>query len=113
MKNLVILIVLATLGIVFFQYSRNKDLKKLLISLGTVSAIISLGVVGNITRQVFLLFVSHIILIIISWGGLIVYLIRDRYYWWVIFSPLLTIGLFLLLELLRGSGNEGVSVFTL
>jgi len=106
MKALLIVVILITFGAIFLQYSRNKDIKKLLISLGTFAAIISLGVVGNLTRQVFPLFISHIILIIISWGKLIVYLIRDRYYWWVIFSPLVTIGLFLLLELLTGSGHE-------
>ena len=106
MKALIILVILVTLGIIFFQYSRNKDIKKLLISLGTFTAIISLGVVGNLTRQVFPLFISHIILIIISWGGLIWYLLRDKYYWWIIFSPVVTIGLFLLLELVTGSGHE-------
>ena len=106
MKVLLIIVILITFGAIFFQYSRNKDIKKLLISLGTFAAIISLGVVGNLTRQVSPLFISHIILIIISWGTLIVYLIRDRYYGWVIFSPLVTIGLFLLLELVTGSGHE-------
>ena len=106
MKALIILIILITFGAILFQYSRNKDLKKLFIALATFTAIISLGVVGNLTRQVFPLFISHIILIIISWGGLIWYLIRDKYYWWVIFSPLVTIGLFLLLELVTGSGHE-------
>ena len=106
MKALLLVVILITFGAIFFQYSRNKDIKKLLISLGTFAAIISLGVIGNLTRQVFPLFISHIILIIISWGGLIWYLIRDKYYWWVIFSPLVTIGLFLLLELVTGSGHE-------
>jgi hypothetical protein len=106
MKAFIILIILATFGGIFFQYSRHKDLKKLLISLATFIAILSLGVVGNLTRQVFPIFISHIILIIVSWGGLIVYMLRDKYYWWVIFSPLVTIGLFLLLELITGSGHE-------
>lgn len=106
MKALLVLVVLATLAAIFFQYSRNKDLKKLLIALATFGAILSLGVVGNLTRQVFPLFISHFMLIIVSWGALIIYLIRDRYYWWVIFSPLVTIGLFLLIELVTGSGHE-------
>ena len=71
--------------------------------------IVSLGIMGNLTRQIIPLFMTHIILIIVSWGGLIVYLVRDKYYWWIIFSPVVTIGLFLLLELLTGSGHEGVS----
>ncbi len=106
MKALIILAILATLAIIFFQYSRNKDLKKLFIALSSFLLIISLGFMGNLTRQVMPLFMAHIILIIVSWGGLIVYLIRDKYYWWIIFSPVVTIGLFLLLELLTGSGHE-------
>ena len=106
MRALLVLVVLITLAAVFFQYSRNKNIKKLLISLGTFRIIISLGVVGNLTRQVFPLFIAHILLMIMSWGGLVWYLIRDKYYWWIIFSPVVTIGLFLLLELLTGSGHE-------
>ncbi len=103
MKALIILVTLATFGAIFFQYSRNKELKKLLISLATFVAILSLGVVGNLTRQVFPIFISHIMLIIVAWGALMLYMLRDKYYWWVIFSPVVTIGLFLLLEFLEGS----------
>jgi len=106
MKALIILVILATLAITFFQYTRSKDLKKLFIALGSFLIIVSLGIMGNLTRQVIPLFMAHIILIVISWGGLMVYLLRDKYYWWIIFSPLVTIGLFLLLELLMGSGHE-------
>jgi hypothetical protein len=61
---------------------------------------------GNLTRQVIPLFLAHIVLVIIAWGGLLLYLFRDRYYWWAIFSPFVTIGLFLLLEFLTGSAHE-------
>ena len=106
MKALIILAILATLGLIIYKYNRDKNLKKLLISLATFAAIISLAVVGNLTRQVFPIFIAHIILIIIAWGGLLVYMFKDRYYWWILFSPVVTIGLFLLLELLTGSGHE-------
>ncbi len=106
MKALIILAILATLALIFFLYKRNKDLKKLLIALATFAAIISLGVLGNLTRQVMPIFMAHAVLIILSWGGLLVYLVRDKYYWWIIFSPVVTIGLFLLLELLTGSSHE-------
>ena len=108
MKALIILAILATLVIIFFQYSRNKELKKLFIALGSFLLIISLGVMGNLTRQVIPLFMAHIVLIVIAWGGLMVYIVRGKYYWWIIFSPVVTIGLFLLLELLTGSGHEGI-----
>lgn len=106
MKALILLAILATLAIILIQYNRNKNLKKLFIALATFGIIISLAVVGNLTRQVMLIFMAHIILILISWGGLIVYLLRDKYYWWIVFSPVVTIGLFLLLEALTGSGHE-------
>lgn len=105
MKALIILVILTTLAVIFFLYSRNKDLKKLFIALATFGVVISLAVVGNLTRQVMPLYLAHIILIVFSWGGLIFYLLKDRYYWWVIFSPVLTIGLFLLLEVLAGSSS--------
>jgi hypothetical protein len=106
MKALIILAIFATVGGIFFQYSRNKDLKKLFIALVTFGVIISLTVVGNLTRQVMPIYLAHIMLTVVSWGGLIVYLTRDKYYWWIVFSPAVTIGLFLLLELLTGSGHE-------
>jgi type II secretory pathway pseudopilin PulG len=106
MKALIILAIIATVAIIFLQYSRNKNLKKLLIALATFAAIISLAVVGNLTRQIIPLFMAHLILVIASWGGLMVYLLKEKYYWWVIFSPVVTIGLFLVLELLTGSGHE-------
>jgi len=106
MKALIILAIFATLGIIFFQYNRNKDFKKLIISLITFAVIIALSVVGNVTRPVMPIFLAHIILIIASWVGLVLYLIRERYYWWLIFSPVVTIVLFLLLELVAGSGSQ-------
>jgi hypothetical protein len=106
MKALIILAILATLGIIFFHYHRNKNLKKLFIALFTFGVIISLAVLGNVTRQVMPIYLAHMMLTVVSWGGLILYLARDRYYGWIIFSPLVTIGLFLLLELLTGSGHE-------
>ena len=106
MKVLIILVILGTFGTILFQYSRTKMLKKLLISLATFIIILSLAVAGNLTRQVFPIFISHIILVIVAWGALFVYLMRDKYYWWVLFSPVVTIGIFLLLELIAGSGHE-------
>ncbi len=108
MKVFIILATLGTLAIIFFQYTRNKDFKKLFIALVTFGAIVALAVVGNLTRPVIPIFMAHIILVIIAWGGLAIYLWKEKYYWWIIFSPVITIGLFLLLEFLAGSGHEGV-----
>jgi len=102
-KALIILAILATLGLIFFSYSRKKDLKKLLFSLATFGMIVSLAVVGNLTRSVLPIYITHMILVILAWGGLVIYIFSRKYYWWLIFSPVVTIGLFLLLEYLEGS----------
>ena len=106
MKALIILAILLSIVAVFFHYKHNKDVKKLLIVLGSFTLILSLATIGNLTRQVFPLFIAHIILILMAWGAVIFYMIKDTYYWWIIFSPVVTIGLFLLLELLGGSGHD-------
>ena len=106
MKALIILALFATLGIIFFHYSRNKNIKKLFISLVTLAGIITLAVVGNLTRPVMPIYLAHMMLIIVSWGGLLYYLFKERYYCWIIFSPVVTIALFLVLEYLAGSGSE-------
>jgi len=106
MKVLIVLAILATLAIIIFQFSRNKNIKKFLIALATFGLIVSLAIAGNLTRPVVPIFIMHLILIITAWGGLMVYVWKDKYYWWIIFAPMLTIGLFLLLEWLTGSGHE-------
>jgi len=106
MKALIVLAILVTIGIIFFKYSREKNIKKLLLSLATFGIIISLAVVGNLTRPVIPIYIAHMILVILAWGGLLTYVLKNKYYWWLIFAPVVTIGLFLLLELLTGSGHE-------
>lgn len=106
MKALIIVAILVTLALIFFQYKKKKDLKKLLITLVTFAAIIALAVAGNLTRPVIPIYLTHIILVLIAWGGMILYLFKDKYYWWIIFSPVVTIGIFLVLEYLGGSAHE-------
>jgi len=106
MKAVIILAIFATLGIISFQYYRNKDLRKFFIAFLTFGLVIALAIAGNVTRQVMPIYLAHMMLTAVSWGGLILYLIRDRYVWWIIFSPLATLGLFLLLEFLTGSAHE-------
>jgi len=106
MKARIVIAVLVTLGIFFYKYKKDKDIKKLIIALISFVAIISLAVVGNLTRPVIPIFAAHIILIIISWGAVVYYQWSGKYYWWIIFSPVVTIALFLGLEYLTGSGHD-------
>jgi hypothetical protein len=106
MKALILIATLLTLGIFSGQYKRDKKLKKLLISLATFAFIISLAIVGNITRSIIPLFITHEALVVVAWGALLIYVFKEKYQWWWFLSPLLTIVLFLVLEFLGGSAHE-------
>lgn len=103
MKALIIVALLGTLIVTVLQYKREKNIKKTLITLLSFAIVISLAIVGNLTRPVIPLYLSHLLLVVVAWGGVLYYLLRGKYLWWIIFSPLATIGLFLLLEFLEGS----------
>lgn len=104
--KLIFIVSFILLIIIIFQYMRSKDLKKLLISLSSVCTIIVLFVLGNMTKTIFLLFLLHKLLIIASLGALFVYIKNSTYYWWIIFSPLVSIVLAIVLEYFIGSANE-------
>ena len=106
MKLLIIVAIIFTVGLMFFKYSKDKNIQKLIVSLLSFGIIISMAVVGNLTRPVIPIYIAHMILIIFAWIALIWYILKSKYYWWIIFLPVVSIGLFLLLELLAGSANE-------
>lgn len=111
MKIILILAPLFTVGYILYQWNKTKDHKKGIIALATFVAIVSLAVMGNITRPVIPLYIAHIALILASWISLLVYLFKDKYYWMIIYSPAITIILFVVLEYLTGSGNENPPLF--
>ncbi len=105
MKAIIILAILATLSIIAIDFYRNRDWKKLLISLGIFGVILTLAGLGNMVRSVIPIFIAHFVLIVIAWGALLLYIVREKLYWPIILSPLVTILLFVLLERVIGSGG--------
>ncbi len=105
MKAMITLAILVTLGLIAINFYRHRDWKKLLISLGIFGLVLTFAGLGNMLRTVIPIFIAHFILIVITWGSLLFYIFRDKLYWPIIFSPLVTILLFLLLEKVIGSGG--------
>jgi len=106
MKALIIIAILVTFTIVFLKYKKDKNLRKLLITIASFTFIISMAVVGNLTRPVIPIYITHMILIIIAWGSMFMYIFKNKYCWWWLVAPVLTIVLFLGLEFLGGSAHE-------
>lgn len=106
MKLILVVLFLITLAVIFLKYNRDGDKKKLLIALGSFALIVSFGIMGNLTRSVLPIYIGHIIFMLLSWVGLVWYLLTGKYYWWIIVSPVVTILLFVAMEALMGSGHE-------
>ena len=105
MLTLIILTIFLTIAIITINFRKNKDIEKLSISLG-IFILISIFVgLGNMTRSIIPLFIAHFVFVTISWGGLIVYIIRDKLYLKIIFLPILTLFLYVILVELIGSNG--------
>jgi glycopeptide antibiotics resistance protein len=108
MKALIVLTVLLTLAVILLQYRREKNFTHTLIALLSFGIVISFAVAGNVTRPIIPLYLAHFVLVIMAWGGVLYYLFRRRFLWWLILSPAVTIILFVALSLLEGSRYEDV-----
>ncbi len=108
MKVLVVSLIVITVVWILFRYKRQRDIKALLLSFGSVVAILTLGIIGSVTRTILPLYLAHMTLVLFAWCGLLYYMVRGRYVWWAILSPLVTIVLFILLSLLEGSRYENI-----
>lgn len=108
MKIVIILFVILSFVSAVWQYTRTKNTKKLLIVLISFGFVISTAIAGNLTRSILPIYYAHWILVLAAWFGVIYYIAKDRYYWWIIASPLLSITLFVILEYLIGSRYEPI-----
>jgi len=107
MKAMIILAIFATLAMMAVSFYRHRNWKKLLISVAVFTLILILAGLGNMLRSVIPFFIAHFVLIVIAWGTLWFYIAREKLYWPLIFSPLITIVLFVLMERVIGSGGAG------
>ncbi|MCF6206677.1 MAG: hypothetical protein L3J47_07295 [Sulfurovum sp.] len=109
MKALIILAIVATFGLIFFFFSRKRDSKKLLISMVTFGVMLYILWVGfRVSVAIFPLKILNIVLGFFAWGGMLYYILKDRYAWWVIFSPLIVPVLFVIFSLIGGSRYEEI-----
>jgi len=83
------------IGLIYFFYQREKDVSKLLLSSFVLIGIITLGVVGNIMRSLIVLYIIHDVAILLSYGGLLYYIVRDKTQWLLWSLPVASLILYL------------------
>jgi len=109
MKAMVVFAIFATVGLSLFLYSRNKDMKKLFVTIVSLIAMLYIVWVGfRVSVAIFPLKILNIVLGAFAWVSLIYYMVRGKYVWYFIFSPLLVPIAFVIFSLLGGSRYEEI-----
>jgi len=105
MKQLLILMLLSNIFLVFYVHKRDKSIKQTLFVLYLFISLSIMATFGLMTRPIIYIFLLHIILLAISWGSILWYIFRDKYYLHLHISPLITISIYMLGEEIFGSGG--------
>ena len=109
MKAVIVLAILFAIGVIVLMYKREDDTQKMAFSFFILLTIIGFAVVGNVMRSVMPLFLAHIIALILSYGGLIYYVFKDKTQWILWLLPLATLVLYFLIAWI---GNKHIIWFS-
>jgi hypothetical protein len=105
MRAIIVLAVLFAIGIIILFYKKNSDTPKMLFSFLVLASILGLAIVGNVMRSLLPLFLTHLVALVFSYGGLIYYIFSEKKQWILWLLPLSTLILYLLLAWI---GNEHI-----
>ncbi|CAA6821365.1 MAG: Unknown protein [uncultured Sulfurovum sp.] len=103
MKFLLILAPLIVVALSYVMYKEDGNIKKLIITFLLLWAVITLAIVGNVMRSLTVLFLTHILAIVIAYGATIYYVLKEKFIWLALLSPILTMILYLIFVWI---GNE-------
>ena len=103
MKFLTVFAIFLSIVLIYLFYKKDKDIKKTTLSSLLLLEIISFGIVGNIMRSITPLFLTHLVALVIAYGGMIYYIVRGKIVWLALIAPIATMLLYLLLVWV---GNE-------
>jgi hypothetical protein len=82
------ILLLVVIFLVYLSYKKSGNSSKLIRSVGFIAMVIFFTYISKVIFIHKPLFIIHLALVILSWGGLFFYLIKDRLYLWMILSPL-------------------------
>ncbi len=103
MKFLLVLAPLIVAALSYVMFREDGDIKKLIITFLLLWAVITLGIVGNVMRSLSPLFLTHNLAVFAAYLATIYYILRGRFIWLALASPLVTMVLYLLFVWI---GNE-------
>jgi len=108
MKALIVMAILVAIGLILLIDKKENNVQKMLFSFFILFSIIGLAVVGNVMRSVMPLFLAHIMALIMAYGGLIYYILREKKQWIFWLLPMLTLVIYVVLAWI---GNKHIIWF--
>jgi len=108
MKIIIVLAILIGIVVPILIYKRDKELKTLFISLLLLFGILFLSITGTVMRSLLPLYMLHIVSLIFAYISYMIYILRDKFYWYIYFIPFSTLLLYILLAFI---GNRHISGF--
>ena len=103
MKFLLVLAPFIVAAMSYVMYKEDGNIKKLIITFLLLWAVITLAIVGNIMRSIIPLFLTHIVAIIIAYVATIYYVLKGKFIWLALASPIITMLIYLIFVWI---GNE-------
>jgi len=106
LKIAILVITLATIALLWWDHRKfEDDHKRVLKNLGYFFSILIFATVGTITKPIFLLYFSYMLFLVLSWGSLVWYILKQEYHIALHTLPIIPIAIYILGELLFGSGK--------
>jgi len=97
---------LATIGLLWWDHKKfEDDQKRVFKNLGYFLSIVFLGMVGSVTKPIFILYFSYLLLLSLSWASLVGYILKQEYHIAFHALPIVPIAIYILGEMLFGSGS--------
>ncbi len=103
MTGKIVLLMLLSILLLLFDFKRKRDKQKSIRASLLFLYTFTIFYAGMITRSIPPLFAVHILVILLSWGATVLYIIRDKLYLWIYALPLLNIALVFALNFLEGA----------
>jgi len=103
MKFLLILAPLIVVALSYVMYREDGNIKKLIVTFLLLWAVITLAILGNVMRSLSILFILHLIAIVIAYAATIYYVLKNKFIWLGLASPVVTMIIYLIFVWI---GNE-------
>jgi|GEM_PF-1856698 len=102
----ILVITLITIALLWWDHRKfEDDHLRVLKNMGYFFSILIFAVVGTITKPIFILYFSYLLLLSLSWGSLIWYILKHEYHIAFHILPIAPIAIYVIGELAFGSGN--------